>query len=286
MVCMELVKNADGPTSGIATISSYIETTFLVRISKMENTNVTDTRGYKLPLPYHTILDRRLPGEPPKQFHIFDAHPLTLDEAYTFRFRFFYHIGSYLAKHDDTAHYRFPFSGVHKISQGYNGGFSHKGAQIYSVDIKLPVGTPLYAPRSGIIAIAFDNNNRSKFEPGLCPKPVTVKCKAPLSDDNNIVIRYDDGTYGYLAHLQYKGNVVSAGTRVHAGQLISHSGNTGYSKGPHLHMMQARSLSYDDRRHWFFSTIEVKYLTAKDQYVIPEKGHYYHGPGLASRRKK
>jgi len=279
-VCMDLVRNADGSTTGVATLTAYIEETLLLKLSNLNNSNVTDMSGRRLPLKYQTILDRRLPGEPAKVINVFQVRPLAPGK-YSFTFRFFYHVGSYLARHNISAMYRFPFSGIHKISQGYNGGFSHKNAQIYAVDIKLPVGTPIYAPRGGIVAIAVDSNNRSKFEPGLCPEPVSVKCRAPGSEDNNIIIRYDDGTYGYMAHLQYHGIVTPAGTVVKAGQLIAHSGNTGFSKGPHLHLMVNRALSYKDDRRWFFLSVKVEYMTASGKCVIPEKGQFYNGPGLA-----
>jgi hypothetical protein len=57
------------------------------------------------------------------------------------------------AVHDDSCHYRISFGGhtARRISQGYNGRFSHKGLGAYPLDFRIPWGTPILASRAGII---------------------------------------------------------------------------------------------------------------------------------------
>lgn len=85
-----------------------------------------------------------------------------------------------------------------------------------AADIPVPVGTPVYAMMGGRIVSA----------------PVGGGCGQGVSIDsgNGITFIYCHGTDG--------GQVEGArqGDQVQAGQLIMHSGNTGNSTGPHLHL--------------------------------------------------
>lgn len=90
---------------------------------------------------------------------------------------------------------------------------SHNG-----VDFGVPTGTPIKAAGNGIIEGVGDTD-------AVCPGASFGKW---------VFIRYDNGlasTYGHLS-------VISAvkGQRVHTGDVVGYSGNTGYSTGPHLHM--------------------------------------------------
>lgn len=53
---------------------------------------------------------------------------------------------------------------------------------------------------------------------------------------NYVKIRHDNGIYSYYAHGQYGSTVVEVGQRVIRGQQLMRVGNTGNSKGPHLHL--------------------------------------------------
>ena len=85
------------------------------------------------------------------------------------------------------------------------GGF-HNGT-----DFGVPVGTPMYAAKSG-----------------------TVVASGPASGYGLwIRIQTDDG---YLLEYGHNNaNYVNVGDRVTAGQVIGETGNRGYSTGPHLH---------------------------------------------------
>lgn len=52
---------------------------------------------------------------------------------------------------------------------------------------------------------------------------------------NYVKIKHQSGYYTLYAHMQYKSVCVKTGDRVKKGQVIGYMGNTGYSKGGHLH---------------------------------------------------
>ncbi|GAA3157320.1 hypothetical protein GCM10010531_05820 [Blastococcus jejuensis] len=105
-----------------------------------------------------------------------------------------------------NANYVFPTSGYISSCYGWRWGALHGG-----VDIAAPVGTPIYAVTSGIVA-------RNGFANGF---------------GLALYIRGDDGAVTVYGHVNRE--FVRAGQRVHAGQLIAEVGNRGNSTGPHLH---------------------------------------------------
>lgn len=118
-----------------------------------------------------------------------------------------------------------PVKGRYLISQGFNSNFSHnKPANRYALDIALPVGTPLYATKAGVVVAAVDHYVGG----GLAPK---YRGKA-----NYLRLRHADGTMTLYAHLNTGSLLVRAGEQVKQGQRVAASGNTGYSSGPHLHI--------------------------------------------------
>ncbi|MDP5293532.1 M23 family metallopeptidase [Oceanimonas sp. CHS3-5] len=118
-----------------------------------------------------------------------------------------------------------PVAGPYRISQGFNGDFSHnKLANRYALDIALPVGTPLLATAPGVVVAAVDYHVGG----GLKPE---YKGRA-----NHLRLRHDDGTMTLYAHLDTGSLKVKKGQRVRAGQVVAASGHTGYSSGPHLHL--------------------------------------------------
>ena len=87
----------------------------------------------------------------------------------------------------------------------------HKG-----IDIKVPVGTPIIAVKSGKIEYAgWQNANDTKIGYG-----------------QYIKVKNDDGTVSYYGHLN---EIDIKDGRIEAGQQLGKSGNTGASSGPHLH---------------------------------------------------
>ena len=130
--------------------------------------------------------------------------------------------GSYFSAHHDLAS---PVAGRYRIAQGFNGDFSHnKLSNRYALDIALPVGTPLFATRDGVVIAAVDTHTGG----GLAPQY--------RGKSNHLRLRHADGTMTLYAHLQAGSLRVRRGDRVKVGQRVAASGDTGYSSGPHLHL--------------------------------------------------
>ena len=91
--------------------------------------------------------------------------------------------------------------------------------------ITMPIGTPITAVRDGIVIRLVENNTQN------CPREECGKF------NNYLIIYHSDGTFAEYTHLKKNGVLVNAGDKVKQGQVIASSGNTGYSSGPHLHLM-------------------------------------------------
>lgn len=103
--------------------------------------------------------------------------------------------------------------GAHAPTVGaVTSGFGERWGTFHNgTDFGAPVGTPMYAAKSG-----------------------TVEAAGPASGYGLwIRIRTDDGELLEYGHNNE--NYVSVGQRVNAGQVIGTTGNRGYSTGPHLH---------------------------------------------------
>jgi murein DD-endopeptidase MepM/ murein hydrolase activator NlpD len=109
------------------------------------------------------------------------------------------------------------------LHQGYNGSFSHQNEN--ALDFTMPVGTPITAIRDGIVVKLVEHNVL------VCPKKECVKY------NNYVIIYHNDGTFAEYTHLKRNGVLVNVGDAVTQGQVIATSGNTGFSSGPHLHLM-------------------------------------------------
>jgi murein DD-endopeptidase MepM/ murein hydrolase activator NlpD len=166
------------------------------------------------------------------------------------------------ARHDYDFLYRVPFKkgfSVH-VSQGYNGRASHHGYARHAVDFSVPVGTAIYAARSGKVVALKASGVRGGFD------------RSYGKDANYIVIEHDDKTFGKYYHLKQHGVVVNVGQKVAQGELIGYSGNTGYSSGPHLHF----SVSKVDPKYMQRPiTLPFKFKTAAGIVKHPREGDVY-----------
>jgi len=156
----------------------------------------------------------------------------------------------------DSYVYELPFANgaEHKVVQGYGGLFSH--IHTAALDFEMPVGTPVYAAREGIVYSYKDNSD----EGGLSS---SYKRKA-----NFIIIKHDDGSFGCYWHLQKNGVLVKRG-RVVKGQQIGLSGATGYVFRPHLHFSVKRRLNYE-----MDSFVRTKFRTTKGILVLENRESY------------
>jgi len=116
----------------------------------------------------------------------------------------------------------YPVGHSYRLMQGYcypRGG--HRNQLAY--DFETPVGTPVIASRDGEV----------------------MKVRSDLPDDgkqhesgqhNHIMIRHEDGTVAFYAHLKQGSTLVKVGDSVSQGQPTAASGNSGNTQGlPHLH---------------------------------------------------
>lgn len=117
-----------------------------------------------------------------------------------------------------------------------NGKDRHPGDERESVDFALGEGTPILASRSGSVSVVKDDSNtqgRPDIDEYLSKYP--EKKKEFINGNNMIIIDHGDGTSARYVHIKYESAKVKEGDKVKAGQIIAHSGNTGYSDRPHLH---------------------------------------------------
>ena len=116
----------------------------------------------------------------------------------------------------------YPVGASYRLMQGYcYPGGGHRNQLAY--DFETPMGTQVIAARSGLV----------------------MKVRSDLPDDgkppesgqhNHIMIKHDDGTVAFYAHLKQNSILVKTGDRVSQGQPIASSGNSGNTQGlPHLH---------------------------------------------------
>ncbi|MGF9711696.1 M23 family metallopeptidase [Paenibacillus naphthalenovorans] len=104
---------------------------------------------------------------------------------------------------------------VPRITAGYGEIDSVHKTPHTGVDVGLPSGSPILAPEGGIISRIVDYGDTS------LGKAVFIKTRAG---------------YQYIFGHLSDNSVVRVGDRIHAGDIIGLSGNTGNSTGPHVHI--------------------------------------------------
>jgi murein DD-endopeptidase MepM/ murein hydrolase activator NlpD len=169
---------------------------------------------------------------------------------------FLFSYSTSVTKNIDNYEYELPFhrGTKYRVVQGYGGLFSHR--YIAALDFEMPIGTPVYAARGGIIYGYKDDSD----EGGPFSK---YKNKA-----NYIIIKHDDGSFGCYWHLKRNGVLVKSG-HVSQGQQIGFSGATGQVFRPHLHFSVKRKLNYQMN-----SFVKTKFKTSKGV-ILLEKGETY-----------
>lgn len=106
----------------------------------------------------------------------------------------------------DSSQFHFPGEGRITSSYGWRDGKFHEG-----IDLDVYHGLPVYAVFPGVIRMARSFGGYGRI----------------------IIIRHDNGLETFYAHL---GTIkVKAGQRINAGDIIGTSGNSGHSRGTHLH---------------------------------------------------
>jgi murein DD-endopeptidase MepM/ murein hydrolase activator NlpD len=185
-----------------------------------------------------------------------DDHPSEGDYRYSFDWT----VGDKDAVHDDDHLYSLPYSSgtSYRVVQGYGSRFSHTGLEEFAVDLDMPIGTPIHAARSGVVALVEESHTKGCWEDG-CGKFA-----------NFIVILHSDGTTGEYYHLSKNGALVEAGDSVAQGQQIGYSGNTGHTTTPHLHFAVYRAIDQGRTQ-----SIAVRFQGADGMIDRPRRGARY-----------
>ena len=101
-------------------------------------------------------------------------------------------LGRVDADHDDGYLYRLPYAdGVSfPIIQGYGAKLSHRGAERYTLDFGMPVGTPVHAARDGVVVLVEDSHDAG------CAREECGRFA------NFVIVLHSDGTTGEYFHLE------------------------------------------------------------------------------------
>lgn len=165
------------------------------------------------------------------------------------------------ARHDDSYRYLFPFAHgtKYRVTQGYQGDFTHFGENEYALDFDLEVGTPVHAARGGLVVEVKEDSRIGGPD-------------ARYGEHANyILVAHDDGSFANYVHLRRGGSIVEVGDRVAAGEHIGYSGNTGRSAGPHLHFDVRLP-----REDGSMQSIPVRFRGLDGRTVAAEEGRYYY----------
>ncbi len=110
---------------------------------------------------------------------------------------------------------RFPLATAIKVNSKFNLNrrhpVTHRIAPHKGIDIKAPVGTPVYAPADGVVTFAGYQRAAGYY----------------------VIVRHEQNYSTVYMHLSKID--VKKGQQVFVGQIIAKTGNTGRTTGPHLH---------------------------------------------------
>ena len=172
-------------------------------------------------------------------------------------------LGRVDADHDDGYLYRLPYGDdvTFPIIQGYDAKLSHHGAERYTLDFGMPVGTPVHAARDGVVVLVEDSHDVG------CAREECGRFA------NFVVVLHSDGTTGEYFHLARGSVRVRPGERVARGQWLALSGNTGFSTAPHLHFGVYRT-----GRDRTTESLAVRVETRSGAITVPRSGAQYLNP--------
>lgn len=159
-------------------------------------------------------------------------------------FFLFVKMSTALADHDNSVYYCLPYfqNNTHVLTQGENGK-THKKEHQHAFDFEMPIGTPIHAARGGQVVFVVEKFNT---------KGQTTEF---IGQGNYVILQHPDGTYAIYAHLEKSGGAVKVGDTIRTGQLIAYSGNTGFTKAPHLHF---EVFSLMNKKH---TSIPIAFIT-------------------------
>lgn len=230
-----------------------VENRELTEVTVTFNFDLTNLKG-TVEFPYTATF-------PPRQTTTaFRLAPVEPGKPSHYSFTNHYLLGSNSAVHDDFYRYNLPYAPgrAFRVTQAYGGIFSHQGSNRYAIDWRMPVGTPIYAARGGVVVKVRDGSGRGGAH-------VRFNC-----DNNYVLVRHDDGTLGHYCHLKQGGAQVREGDVIDEGELVALSGNTGFSSGPHLHFAVYKCRNGKERE-----SIPVKFRTTEAAALTLKTGGRY-----------
>ena len=191
---------------------------------------------------------------------IITLHPIIKSKQWKYKYVFHWIFGSLYAYHNSDYIYSLPYPPGHtyKVTQGFNGKFSHYGDNQYAIDWGMPIGTPIHAARGGTVVGIEDRYDRGG------------PSKSYRNYANYIMIKHDDGSIGEYVHLKKNGVRVRLSQKVKRGDFIGYSGNVGFSSGPHLHFFVYKAVD-GYKRHSF----PIQFRTQKHKKIILQEGKSY-----------
>jgi murein DD-endopeptidase MepM/ murein hydrolase activator NlpD len=110
------------------------------------------------------------------------------------------------------------------VSQTHNTG-SHVENDSWAWDFRMPVGTPVVAATDGVVRMSRGDSTQGACDPAYAAYANYVVIDTPAGIETQ--------------YLHFSKVLVKAGDRVHAGDLIGYSGETGWACGAHLHFKVA-----------------------------------------------
>jgi murein DD-endopeptidase MepM/ murein hydrolase activator NlpD len=239
-------KNVDGSYDFFARNQNYCP--YQVQVSFSEFTGAETS----VSLPHYTVVDAQV-----KEQFLFNVKP-NGKEPFNFKYAYNFWMGDpkQVIPYADP-YYLLPYrSGTTlKVTQGYNGPYSHKG--VHALDFELIESTAICAARDGIVIKTKEDSKKGGPD------------KKYVADCNYITVYHFDGTLAEYVHLKHNGSIVSVGDTVHAGQVIGYGGNTGWSTSPHLHfcVKQPTRMGYQ--------SIPVKFVSAKSRRIALQQNRSY-----------
>ncbi|HEX2189361.1 MAG TPA: M23 family metallopeptidase [Longimicrobiaceae bacterium] len=119
----------------------------------------------------------------------------------------------------------YPVGQAYRVIQGNctaAPGASHAAGSAFPLayDFDMAVGTAVTASRGGVVVAVEERFTDGNRVPG---------------EENLVHVRHSDGSIGRYYHLTQGGALVETGAAVQAGDPLGLSGDTGNSRGPHLH---------------------------------------------------
>lgn len=247
--CVDISEKNDKKTLYIENLKTC-EITATFTFTKLENMESSKDVPYSVTVP------------PLKKIKVLDLKQKNKRLKWEYYYKYNVVAGTMNAHHDNSYIYSLPYhSGEsHEIIQGFNGTFSHFGEQKYSLDFDLREGSEVLASRAGeVVAIKTDSNEGGAD-------------KSYASKANYVYVKHSDGTFGAYLHLKQNSIKVFVGQKVHVGELLALSGNTGFSSGPHLHFWVYKAKNGLERESFpikFRTTNGTETLLQSKNYIAP-----------------